>query len=105
LGWLNGSPRSIKENSQSAKSPHHNGSNNGQPRLRDRLCLVIRQNNLDPTLVKAYAADFCGTPTLKEASRESLESFISHLATAAQENRDAVVCKLNSYAQTVEVRQ
>ena len=38
-----------------------NGSSNGQPRLRDQLCLLIRQHDLDPTLVKAYAADFCGT--------------------------------------------
>jgi hypothetical protein len=82
-----------------------NGSNNGQPRLRDRLCLLIRQYNLDPTLVKAYAADFCGTPTLKEASRELVESFISHLATSAKENRDGLVCKLNSYAQPAEVKQ
>src|SRR6266849_4780300 len=47
-----------------------NGSANGQPRLRDQLCLLIRQHNLDPTLVKAYAADFCGTPSLKEANRD-----------------------------------
>ena len=76
-----------------------NGSSNGQPRLRDQLCLLIRQHNLDPTLVKAYAADFCGTATLSGASRELVESFISHLATAAKENRDGLVCKLNSYAQ------
>jgi hypothetical protein len=31
------------------------------PRLRDQLCLLIRQYNLDANLVKAYAADFCGT--------------------------------------------
>jgi len=37
--------------------------------MRDQLCLLIRQYNLNPTLVKAYAADFCGTPTLKEATR------------------------------------
>ncbi len=43
-------------------------SSHGQPRLRDQLCLLIRQHNLDPALVKAYAADFCGTETLKEAS-------------------------------------
>jgi hypothetical protein len=47
-----------------------NSSNNGQPHLRDQLCLLIRQHNLDPTLVKAYAADFCGTPSLKEANRD-----------------------------------
>jgi hypothetical protein len=76
----------------------------GQPKLRDRLCVLIRQYNLDPTLVKAYAADFCDTPTIKDASRDSVESFISHLATCAKENRDGLVCKLNSYAQPVEVK-
>ena len=75
-----------------------------QPRLRDQLCLLIRQFNLDANLVKAYAADFCGTEVLSEASRESVESFISHLSTAAREDKDALVCKLNSYAQPVEVK-
>ena len=79
-----------------------NGSDNSQPRLRDQLCLLIRQYNLDANLVKAYAADFCGTQTLSGATHELVESFISHLASAAKENRDALVCKLNSYAQPVE---
>jgi hypothetical protein len=83
---------------------HHgpNGSNNGQPRLRDQLCLLIRQYNLDPTLVRAYARDFCNTETLKEASRDRVESFVSQLAAAAKNDRDALICKLNSYAQPVE---
>ncbi len=89
----------AQENSHSS-----NGSSNGQPRLRDRLCVLIRQHSLDPILVKAYAADFCGTPTLKEASRELVESFISHLAISAKENRDGLLCKLNSYAQPVKVK-
>jgi len=104
LGWLTGSPGPAREQSQSVKPPNPNGSSNGQPRLRDRLCVLIRQYNLDPILVKAYAADFCGTPTLKDASRDLVESFISHLATSAKENRDGLVCKLNSYAQPVEVK-
>jgi hypothetical protein len=104
LGWLSGSLSSTKEQAQSAKPPHQNGANNGQPKLRDRLCVLIRQYDLDPTLVKAYAADFCGTPTLREASRERVESFISHLTTSAKESRDALVCRLNSYAQPVEVK-
>jgi hypothetical protein len=79
-----------------------NGSSNGQPRLRDQLCLLIRQHDLDPTLVKAYAADFCGTATLKDASRDLVESFITQLAASAKKNRDALVCKLNSYAQPAE---
>jgi hypothetical protein len=89
----------------SAVAPHSNGnsgchdSSNGQPRLRDRLCLLIRQHNLDPALVKAYAADFCGTAALRDASRDLIESFITQLATAAKKDRDALVCKLNSYSQ------
>src|ERR1700687_265944 len=104
LGSLSGSPGPQKDPEQTTKPYSQNGSNNGQPRLRDRLCLVIRQYNLDPTLVKAYAADFCGTETLKGASRDLVESFISHIAASAKENRDGLVCKLNSYAQPVEVK-
>src|SRR5712692_9062880 len=104
LGWLTDSPAPAREKDQSVKPPNPNGSSNGQPKLRDRLCVLIRQHSLDPTLVKAYAADFCGTPTLKDASRDLVESFISHLATSAKENRDGLVCKLNSYARPVEVK-
>src|SRR6266852_7806832 len=104
LGSLSGSSAPAKSRERSAKSASANGSHNGQPRLRDQLCLLLRQYNLDPTQVKAYAADFCGTPTLKEASRELIESFVTHLATSAKENRDALVCKLNSYAQPVVVK-
>jgi len=104
LGWLTNSPCPAGEKTQPVKPPNSNGSSNGQPKLRDRLCVLIRQHNLDPILVKAYAADFCGTPTLKEASRELVESFVSHLATCVKENRDGLVCKLNSYAQPVAVK-
>lgn len=81
-----------------------NGSTNGQPRLRDRLCVLIRQYNLDPTLVKAYAADFCGTEKLSDASRDVVESFVNLVAKTARENRDSLVCKLNSYSRPVEVQ-
>lgn len=105
LGWLTGSPAPAKDQKEPIKPSNGNGSNNGQPRLRDRLCVLIRQYNLDPTLVKAYAADFCGTETLKGASRDLVESFIAHIAASAKENTDGLVCKLNSYAQPVEVAQ
>jgi hypothetical protein len=104
LGSLSAPSTPAKSHEPSSASQPANGSNNGQPRLRDRLCVLIRQYSLDPTQVKAYAADFCGTPTLKEASRELVESFICHLATSAKESRDALICKLNSYAQSVEVK-
>ena len=37
------------------RSSNGNGSANGQPRLRDKLCLLIRKYELDPNLVKRYA--------------------------------------------------
>jgi hypothetical protein len=102
-----GSPSGPPTSSVGSAQPHRfhaaGPSTNGHhPRLRDQLCLLIRQHNLDSTLVKAYAADFCGTQALKDAGRDLVESFISHLAKAAKEDRDALVCKLNSYAQPVE---
>ncbi len=105
LGAFSSAPRPHAVSSPSINSYPSNGNGNGQPRLRDQLCLLIRQYNLEANLVKAYAADFCGTATLSGASRELVESFISHLAITAKQNRDALVCKLNSYAQpTVEAR-
>lgn len=104
LGAFSSSPRRSIVPPQSNGSHSSDGSGNGQPRLRDKLCLLIRQYNLNPNLVKAYAADFCGTEALSGASRELVESFISHLSSAAKENRDALVCKLNSYSQPVEAR-
>jgi len=80
------------------------GASSCQLRLRDQLCLLIRQYNLDASLVKAYAADFCGTETLKEASRDLVESFVTQLAALAEKDRDALICKLNSYAQPAEVK-
>jgi hypothetical protein len=98
---------SPKPGQANQAKPFNAGGNghNGQPRLRDQLCLLIRQYNLDPSLVKAYAAHFCGTETLKEAGRDLVESFISHLADSAKEDRAGLICKLNSYGQPEEVQQ
>jgi hypothetical protein len=104
LASFSGPSQSFSASSHSNGHHSSNGSGNGQPRLRDQLCLLIRQHNLDSNLVKAYAADFCGTATLKEASRDLVESFISELGSAAKKDRESLLCKLNSYAQTVEVK-
>src|SRR6202142_3835825 len=75
-----------------------NGNGNGSgPKVRDRLCQIIRQHKLDPELVKAYAVDFCGTKTLREASREQVENFVQQLADWAEKDRNALICQLNSY--------
>ena len=105
LGSFSAPQKPLAATPHSKGHPGSNGSSNGQPRLRDQLCLLIRQHNLDPTLVKAYAADFCGTETLKEASRDLVESFVIQIAAAAKKDRDALVCKLNSYAQSVEAKR
>jgi hypothetical protein len=74
-----------------------NGNVNGV-RVRDRLCQVIRQHALDAELVKSYAIDFCGTNTLREASREQVENFVVHLADWAEKDRSALLCQLKSYS-------
>ena len=98
---------SLAEPQQSSREPKKlpaqpaNG-NYGGPKVRDRLCQIIRQHQLDPTLVKAYATDFCGTKTLREAPREQVENFVSHLADWAEKDRDALLCQLNSYMRAKE---
>jgi len=82
------------------KLPPQNANGNGNgagPKVRDRLCQIIRQHKLDPELVKAYAVDFCGTKTLRDASREQVENFVQQLADWAEKDRNALLCQLNSY--------
>jgi hypothetical protein len=66
--------------------------------VRDRLTLLIRQHQLDPALVKLYAADFCGVHELRSASRELVEDFVNELAIQAAKDRNSLLCKLNAYA-------
>jgi len=61
---------------------------------------LIRQHHLDAGFVKAYAADYCGTPTLRDANREQVEAFINDLAERAAKDRDGLICQLNSYRHT-----
>jgi hypothetical protein len=78
------------------QSTNANGNGTGT-KVRDRLCQIIRQHKLDPELVKAYAVDFCGTTTLREATREQVENFVQQLADWAEKDRNALLCQLNSY--------
>lgn len=101
LGWT---PRASESQASTGSTSSSNGNGtHSQPRLRDRLCLLIRYHRLDPGLVKSYAADYCGTPSLRDASREHLEAFIAELGDRATKNRDALVCHLKSYSQPKEV--
>jgi hypothetical protein len=82
--------------------PQPANGNNGGPKVRDRLCQIIRQHQLDADLVKAYAIDFCGTKTLREATRAQVENFVVHLADWAEKDRNALACQLNSYSRARE---
>jgi len=93
------SPQNATGNGNGKANGHANGNRNGNgPRVRDRLCQIIRQHQLDPSLVKAYATDFCGVKTLRDATRDQVENFVVHLADWAEKDRNALLCQLNSYA-------
>jgi hypothetical protein len=47
--------------------------------------------------VKQYAAEFCGTTDICQASREQIQSFVTHLAEVAAKDREGLLCKLNGY--------
>jgi hypothetical protein len=95
LGSCAGSMPSNRESKKLPPQPT-NGTFGG-PKVRDRLCQLIRQHHLDGSLVKAYATDFCGTKTLREATREQVEIFVQHLADWVEKDRNALLCQLNSY--------
>src|SRR5712692_11112969 len=100
IGSATEPPQSSRESKKLPALPAN--GNYGGPKVRDRLCQIIRQHQLDPTLVKAYAIDFCGTKTLREATREQVENFVAHLADWVKKDRNALVCQLNSYARPTE---
>jgi hypothetical protein len=83
--------------SKKLPQPANGNGNHGGPKVRDRLCQIIRQHQLDPNLVKAYATDFCGVKTLRDATRAQVENFVEHLADWAEKDRNALLCQLNSY--------
>ena len=82
---------------EDAPTPSANGNGHGSRTVRDRLCQVIRQYQLDPNLVKSYATDFCAVKTLREATREQVENFVAHLSDWAEKDRNALLCQLNGY--------
>jgi hypothetical protein len=95
IGSLTERPTSSPQSKKLPPQPT-NGNYGGRT-VRDHLCQIIRQHQLDPTLVKSYATDFCGVKTLREATREQVENFVAHLADWAEKDRDALLCQLNSY--------
>jgi hypothetical protein len=96
IGSFGEPSRSSRESKKLLPQPAI-GKGDGGPKVRDRLCQLIRQHQLDPTLVKAYATDFCGVKALRDATREQVENFVGHISDWAQKDRNALLCQLNSY--------
>ncbi len=90
-------PQAARESKKLPPQPANGSGNYGGPKIRDRLCQIIRQHQLDATLVKSYATDFCGVKILRDATREQVENFVAHLADWAEKDRSALLCRLNSY--------
>jgi hypothetical protein len=95
-------PEPAQSSREANKLPPQPASGNGNGNLggrtvRDRLCQLIRQHELDANLVKAYCAEFCGVKVLREATREQVQNFVNHLAEWAESDRNALLCQLNSY--------
>jgi hypothetical protein len=100
---LGSTPVSVAIDSQPSKIPPQGSNGNGtNHKVRDRLCQIVRRHKLDSILVKAYAMDFCGTTTLKEATRQQVENFVNHLAERAEKDRQGLLCQLNGYARSGE---
>jgi hypothetical protein len=91
------SPAPLRESKKLPPRPVNSNGNHGGPKVRDRLCQIIRQYSLDPNLVKAYATDFCAAKTLRDATRDQVENFVAHLSDWAEKDRNALLCQLNSY--------
>jgi hypothetical protein len=68
-------------------------------RLGDQLSEAIRRDRLDPKLVKAYAADFCGMGNLREADRETVSRFVQNLRNWAARDRSGLLAHLECYKQ------
>jgi hypothetical protein len=104
LGSSLHSPAPLQKLRNHASVANGDSPRNGQPRLRDQLCLLIRKYELDPELVKRYAASFCGTETVSDASRDLVANFIESLTTQAKTDPEALTCKLNSFRAVEEVK-
>jgi len=96
LGSTAQAVESSNEPPKLVAGPSGGSGSNGRT-IRDHLCQVIRQHQLDPNLVKAYAVDFCGVKTLKDATRGQVETFVRELSGWAEKDRNALLCQLNGY--------
>jgi hypothetical protein len=65
--------------------------------LRDQLRQLIRQHQLDPTLVKQYALEHCRVKSLRQATREQVAGFVKLLSERAVADREALIADLQRF--------
>jgi hypothetical protein len=68
-------------------------------RVRNRLVSLIRRHQLDADEVKRYAAEFCGTETLRDATRSLVEDFVDRLERWAKEDLEGLRKHLAGYSE------
>lgn len=68
-----------------------------QATLRRRLCSLISNYGLNAAAVKRYAAEFCGTHEISQATRNLVEDFVEHLSLSLTNDRRAVIEHLKKY--------
>jgi hypothetical protein len=77
---------------------------NVSPLVHGAEMRVAETRAVNRALRKAYGIGLCSVEELGWLTRELVESFIAHLDASAKENRDTLLCKLNSYAQPVAMK-
>jgi hypothetical protein len=77
----------VQQERSGAANPPDTGSTTVGPNVRDRLKLILREHQLDPTQVHAYGCRFIGVSDLSDASADSLARFVAHLEQFAIANR------------------
>ena len=83
LGSLSESGRSPRETKKLPPQPAN--GNYGGPKVRDQpLPAYPPASTRRQSWSSLYAVDFCGTKTLREATREQVENFVAHLADWAE---------------------
>ena len=85
-------PPKILVNSENGSRPNATAS------VRTELHQLIRKHHLNAELVKRYAADFCGTEALRNASREQVVGFVKAITEEAENNKSTLLVRLGRYA-------
>jgi hypothetical protein len=88
--------------SKKLPQPANGNGNFGGRTIRDRLCQLIRQHQLNATLVKSYATEFCGVKALRDARVSRSKS--SWRTWPSRPKKIAAACFASSTAMAIRKR-